>query len=264
MDIIVYNPQNEGIFPVSSSLVTASTDVILFDGQFSIKDGEKLIEMIEDCGKILIKIIITSGDPDFYFGLQPIIEAYPNVKIVASREVVQHIRKTKDAKMEKWGPVLNEGAPHTLYVPEISRENLFTVEGQSLLLRRSNHYAAYFWIPTMSTILGGISVSWGIHVFTADTQTPESRESWCDVLREIIDLKPQQVVPGHYLGERPAGDEAVRFTLDYLLNFEKVLREHEYKNSKAVIDAMKTAYPYLGMVMTLEISAKVNTGEMEW
>ncbi|KAL6957723.1 hypothetical protein U1Q18_051294 [Sarracenia purpurea var. burkii] len=72
LSIIVYNPQTEAVFPVSSTLIYSHNhdEAILFDSQFSTKDGRKLISLIKRSGKQLKKIIITCGDPDFYFGLE--------------------------------------------------------------------------------------------------------------------------------------------------------------------------------------------------
>ena len=49
----VYNPQENGIFAVSSTLVSGPTEAILFDAQFSVQDGEKLVKMIKASGKTL-------------------------------------------------------------------------------------------------------------------------------------------------------------------------------------------------------------------
>ena len=84
LQLDVYNPQEKAIFPVSSTLVSGPKEAILFDAQFSTKDGEKLAQMIRNSGKKLQAIVITSGDPDFYFGLQPIVNAFPEVKILAT------------------------------------------------------------------------------------------------------------------------------------------------------------------------------------
>ena len=62
-----YNPQENGIFAVNSTLASGPHEAVLFDAQFSVKDGEKLVEMIQKSGKKLTRIVITSGDPDFYF-----------------------------------------------------------------------------------------------------------------------------------------------------------------------------------------------------
>lgn len=262
LHLAVYNPQEQGVFPVSSTLVSGAHEAILFDAQFSPKDGEKLVQMIKDSGKTLTEIVITSGDPDFYFGLEPIVKAYPQVKIVASPLVVEHIEATKAAKLEYWGPKMPGGAPSQLYVPQVTHQTTFNVDGERIELRHADDKSAYVWIPANRAVLGGTAIASGIHVWTADTQTPASREQWRNVLKEIQQLKPKVVIPGHYIGARPAGDQAVTFTLDYLQTFEKALQQH--KGSTAVIQAMKTAYPKLPDESSLELSAKVNTGEMKW
>ncbi len=223
LQLDVYNPQENAIFPVSSTLVSGPTEAILFDAQFSTEDGEKLVEMIKSRGKTLKAIVITSGDPDFYFGLQPIVKAFPDAKVLATPQVVEHIRATKEAKLQYWGPQMKEGAPTALTVPQATTETRFRIDGETLELRHPSDYAAYVWVPANRTILGGTGVASGIHVWTADTQTPAQRASWRHVLTEMDSLKPAQVIPGHYLGERPEGDRAIRFTQDYLQSFEQAL-----------------------------------------
>ena len=75
-------------------------------------------------------------------------------------------------------------------------------------------------------------------------------------------LHPTQVIPGHYIGERPTGDKAIRFTQDYLQSFEQALGAK--KGSAYVIKTMTAAWPGLADESSLELSAKVNTGEMKW
>ncbi|WP_058911469.1 Vmh family MBL fold metallo-hydrolase [Entomohabitans teleogrylli] len=258
----VYNPQDKGLFAVSSTLVSGPREAILFDAQFSVRDGEKLVEMIRRSGKTLTRIVITSGDPDFYFGIEPIVNAFPNVPVVASRRVVDHINATKDTKLAFWGPQMKDGAPQRLYVPQALAETRLRIDGETLELRHPDSYAAYVWIPSIKTILGGTAISSGIHVWTADTQSAASRDQWRDVLQEMIGLHPQQVIPGHYLGARPAGDRAIIFTRDYLQSFARALSR--YQDSAGVIRAMQDAWPELAEESSLELSAKVNTGEMSW
>lgn len=262
LQLDVYNPQEKGIFPVSSTLVSGPKEAILFDAQFSTKDGEQLVQMIRASGKTLKAIVITSGDPDFYFGLQPIVNAFPQVKVLATPQVVDHIRATKEAKLQFWGPQMKDGAPTSLTVPQATSQTQFTVDGEPLELRHSNDYAAYIWIPANRAIIGGTGVASGIHVWTADTQSEEQRSTWRNVLSEMQSLQPTQVVPGHYIGERPTGDKAIRFTQDYLQSFEQVLGAK--KGSDYVIKTMTAAWPGLADASSLELSAKVNSGEMKW
>ncbi|QLR45514.1 MBL fold metallo-hydrolase [Enterobacter sp. RHBSTW-00994] len=257
-----YNPQENAIFAVSSTLVSGPKEAVLFDAQFSVKDGEALVEKIRRSGKTLNKIVITSGDPDFYFGLQPLVKAFPNAKVVATQNVVDHIKATKDAKLAFWGPQMKDGAPTTLVVPQVIASTTFMIDGETVSIEQPDSYAAYVWIPSAKAILGGTGVSWGIHVWTADTQTKESRQQWLHTLEAMAAHKPERVIPGHYLGTPPTGTGAITFTSNYLQQFEKALADQ--KGSAAVISTMKKQYPDLAEASSLELSAKVNTGEMKW
>ncbi|MBJ3813517.1 MBL fold metallo-hydrolase [Shimwellia pseudoproteus] len=262
LSLQVYNPQHHGMFPVSSVLVSGPEHAILFDAQFSTQDGEKLVQMIRQGGKPLQMIVITAGDPDFYFGLEPLVNAFPGVKVVASPNVVAHIRATRKAKLAFWGPQMKDGAPQRTIVPEALTRSTITLDGNTIELRRSNSYAAYVWIPESKTILGGTAVSSGIHVWTADTQSRKQRSEWRHILTEMQHLHPRQVIPGHYLGQRPAGDQAVTFTLRYLQDFEHVLAAN--KQAAEVTRVMKAHWPTLEDDSALALSAKVNSGEMRW
>ncbi|UAN38925.1 MULTISPECIES: Vmh family MBL fold metallo-hydrolase [unclassified Enterobacter] len=262
LTIDTYNPQEKGIFPVSSTLVSGPKEAVLFDAQFSVKDGEALVEKIRRSGKTLNKIVITSGDPDFYFGLQPLVKAFPNAKVVATQHVVDHIKATKDAKLAFWGPQMKDGAPTELVVPQVIASTTFMIDGEKVDIEQPDSYAAYVWIPSAKTILGGTGVAWGIHVWTADTQTAASRKQWQETLENMAARRPERVIPGHYLGNPPAGTGAIDFTRDYLQRFEKALSAH--KDSAGVISTLKKQYPNLADDSSLELSARVNTGEMKW
>lgn len=157
---------------------------------------------------------------------------------------------------------MKKGAPDKLTLPKVTDQTRFSVDGEVLELRHPDEYAAYVWVPSEKTILGGTAISSGIHVWTADTQTVQSRTAWRNVLTEMQGLKAKNVIPGHYLGERPAGSQAVDFTLNYLKSFDAVLAQ--YKTSSQVISAVKATWPQLAEEGSLELSAKVNTGEMKW
>jgi len=83
-----------------------------------------------------------------------------------------------------------------------------------------------------------------------------------NALDRMLALKPERVIPGHFLGEAPKGTQAVTFTRDYVLRFEQALAST--KGSGPLIDALKQAYPSLPVDDGLDIGAKVNTGEMKW
>lgn len=259
-----YNPQQQGIFPVSSTLISGDRDAILVDGQLSVKDGIQLTKIIQDSAKNLTYIIVTAGDPDYYFGLEPIIKAFPAAQVVATPEVVKHIEATKVDKLAYWGPVLKDGAPHQLTVPVALKTNTLKLEDKKIEIKSPHSYAAYLWVPSDRTILGGVGVSSAIHVWTADTQSVESRKEWLDTLNQMKNLHPSMVIPGHYLGEIPQGSTAIDFTVQYLKDYEQILKTQNDKDSTQVISAVKQIYPSLAEVSSLELSTKVHTGEMSW
>ncbi|MDX1459015.1 MAG: Vmh family MBL fold metallo-hydrolase [Marinobacter sp.] len=262
LELTVYNPGEEGIFPVTSTLITGPSEAMLVDAQFSTIDGDALVELIRDSGKTLTTIYISGGDPDFYFGLEPLVAAFPDAEVLASPAVVAHINETRDRKIDYWGPKLGDGAPDQVIVPEASERTEFQVDGEPVEVHHINTHQAYLWLPGEETILGGVAVYGGTHVWTADSQSREARQQWQAVLEEMINRQPQRVIPGHYLGQPPQGADAVVFTRNYLQDFEQALTDSH--GSAAVIEYLKAQYPTLPGEDSLTISAKVNTGEMDW
>ncbi len=72
-----FNPGNDAIFPVSSVLVSGQHDAILIDAQFGKSQAAKVVDMVRASGKKLTTIYISHGDPDFYFGLDTVLAAFP-------------------------------------------------------------------------------------------------------------------------------------------------------------------------------------------
>ena len=119
------------------------------------------------------------------------------------------------------------------------------------------------WIPSIKAIVGNIGVFGNMHVWTADTQAPALRAAWVAQLDEMAALQPALVVPSHMSAGTALDASTIRFTKDYLQTFEKNLAAN--KTSAMLIGAMKQSYPQLtDGAMSLDIGAKVNTGEMKW
>ena len=92
------------MFSVSSVLIEGRHDAILVDAQFGASDARKLVERIRASGKQLTTIYISHGDPDYYFGLATVQDAFPQARIVATAQTVAHIRQTQAGKLAYWGP----------------------------------------------------------------------------------------------------------------------------------------------------------------
>lgn len=261
----VYNPGATAIFPVSSVLVSGDKDAILIDAQFGKAQAQQVVDKIRGSGKHLTTIYISHGDPDYYFGLETLTQAFPDAKVVASAPTVEHINQTKDAKLAFWGPQMGADVPHTLIVPEVLKGNTLELEGHELDVMGLNGRQperSFVWIPSLKAVVGGVVVADNLHVWMADTQTPQSHKQWLATLKRIDSLQPAIVVPGHYLGKNDRSLNSVHFTRDYIKAFDE--QTLKAKNAEALIAAMKQRYPDLGEESSLELSAKVAKGEMKW
>ena len=143
--------------------------------------------------------------------------------------------------------------------------NTLSLEGRELDvmgLSGRQPQRSYVWIPSLKAVVGGVVVADNLHVWMADTQTPQSHRQWLATLKRIESLQPDIVVPGHYLGENDRSLKAVHFTRDYIKAFDE--ETPKARNSAELIAAMKKRYPNLGEESSLELSAKVAKGEVQW
>ncbi|WLG22157.1 MBL fold metallo-hydrolase [Pseudomonas sp. FP1154] len=261
----VYNPGATAVFPVTSVLVSGEKEVVLVDAQFGKSQAEQVVQKIRASGKQLTTIYISHGDPDYYFGLETLTAAFPDAKVLASAPTVEHIKHTMDGKLKYWGPILKGDAPSKAIVPQVLKGDSLTLEGKRLQiigLDGPQPDRSFVWIPSIKAVVGGVVVAENIHVWMADTQTPQSHKDWLATLEGIEKLQPNTVIPGHYLGDSARSLAPVKFTAEYIKAFDEETAKS--KDSAALIAAMKQRYPDLGEDSSLELSAKVAKGEMKW
>jgi glyoxylase-like metal-dependent hydrolase (beta-lactamase superfamily II) len=248
-------------------LLTGAKEAVLIDGGFSLPDGRALAEAIKSSGKTLTTIYVSQSDPDYYFGLGPVKAAFPDVKVVAAASTVAAIRSTVESKLQIWGPQLKENGPQKLadiVFPAVQSAANLDLEGVEIEVveTRILPNRRYVYVPSLDAVFGGVLIFSGLHVWTADTATPELRAAWVKELDAIAALKPKVVIPGHLGDGAPIDGSAISYTRNYLLAFEEELAKA--KDSAAVISAMRKRYPTAGMDVALDLGAKVAKGEMKW
>lgn len=260
-------PANEQGFSRAPVLLTGAHDAVLIDGGFTLSDGKALADAIRATGKRLTTIYISQSDPDYYFGLAPVRAAFPEARVLAASDTLQAIQGNVQKKLATWGPQLKDNGPQTLadvVLPqafdglalELEGHRIEIVPAEGLPNRR------YLWVPSLRAIFGGVMVFSGLHVWTADTPTPASRSAWAQTLERMLARQPAIVVPGHMAQGAPLGAAALRYTRDYLRDFER--EAAKAADSHALIAAMKKLYSQAGSPMSLELGAKVAKGEMQW
>jgi glyoxylase-like metal-dependent hydrolase (beta-lactamase superfamily II) len=248
-------------------LLTGPSEALLIDGGFTYADGRAVLDAIKTSGKELTAIYISQSDPDYYFSLKPVREAFPNVKVIAASATVEAIKGNVEKKLAVWGPPLKENGPQTLadvVMPDAFDGKTLTVDGEVIEILEADALAnrRYLWVPSLQAVFGGVMVFAGVHVWTADTPSKEQRAAWIANLDKIAARKPAVVVPGHMTPDSPPDLSGVNHTKAYLIAFEKELAKA--KDSAALKAAMEARYPNLGMGVALDIGAKVAKGEMKW
>jgi len=262
-----YFQADEAGFRRTPALLTGDKEAILIDGGFTLSDGRALADAIRKTGKVLTAIYVSCNDPDYYFGLRPVVEAFPNAKVIAKPATVDAIRGNVEGKLAVWGPQLKENGPQTLadvVIPTASDANTLDLEANSIEIVDvpDMHDRRYLWVPSLEAVFGGVLVSSGIHVWVADEATPEKRAAWIKALDAMAARKPKVVLPAHQAEGAPQGLAAVEFTRDYLRAFDE--EAAKAKDSAALIAAMTGRYPALKDAGSLELGAKVAKGEMKW
>jgi glyoxylase-like metal-dependent hydrolase (beta-lactamase superfamily II) len=265
LSITHFTPNHGSLFPVSSSLIEGPTEVMLVDAQFEKDDATALVEMIQATGKPLTTVFISHKDPDFYFGLDTIRAAYPEVKILATPETVNGIEKTIQLKYDFWGPILKEKAPSDLIVPEVLQGDSLTVDGEKIqVIGLDGHdpLHTYLWVPGEKTMLGGVVLYENVHVWMADNQTLESRDHWRVTLDQISTLGAERIIPGHVMGSSREDESIIDFTRGYIAAFEAAAEAAQ--SSGDLVANMQAAYPEFDNTGDLQLSAQVFTGERSW
>lgn len=262
----VYNPGEQSVFPVTSALISGPTEVALIDAQFQQNDAQALVAQIKASGEKLTTVYISHSDPDFYFGLDVIKAAFPDVSIVATPATVKAIEATKEGKLAYWGPMMKENAPKVIVVPQVLNEDYFSIDGERVEikgLKGPNPSETYLWVPDLKTVVGGVLVYGdNMHPWLADSATQTARQHWQAALRNIEALKPTRVVPGHFLPGASQNLKSVRFTAGYLAKVETLLPTT--KDADALVKALVKAYPNLNAGDDVTLGAKVLKGEMQW
>ena len=123
-------PAGENGFFRAPVLVWKQDRAVLIDGGFTISDGKAVADDIKAMGKNLETILITQSDPDYYFSLEPINQAFPDAKVLAAPDTLAAIRASVDKKLATWGPQLGANGPKQVVFPEAFEGKSLDVGGE--------------------------------------------------------------------------------------------------------------------------------------
>jgi glyoxylase-like metal-dependent hydrolase (beta-lactamase superfamily II) len=249
----------------TSLLVTGETEALVVDAAFTRADGHRIVAEVLDSGKQLTTVVITAGDPDFYFGAEVVADAFPEAVFLAPPDVIEHIQHSYEGKLQAWAH-LRANLPTRLVGLTPLVEPTLRVDATLIEVRRGSDRlgdrAWYLFEPGSRSLFGGVLLFEGLHVWTADTATPELRAEWIRVLDDLEALAPSFVLAGHRTTGAATDLTAIVHTRDYLENFEKIVTSAG--DAAEAEAALLTAYPDAGLKIAAGLGTKVATGEMTW
>ncbi|MEU9413767.1 MBL fold metallo-hydrolase [Streptomyces sp. NPDC048281] len=250
----------------ASVLITGEREALLVDGQFTLAEQHRVLADIIDSGKELTTVVVTTSDPDYYFGLEVIRQAFPQVRTVATATTVKRIKASWEGKLKTWAH-LGRNLPTEVIIPEVLDGDRIGIEGHDFEIRGGHPdlvwRTEYLWQPEDRAVVGGVLLFAGLHAWTADTPTPRERAAWSQTLTDMEQLAPRYVIAGHRIADSATDTTAITHTRTYLAAFEEELA-NSGNNSKTLKTAMLKRYPDLGLLVGLDLGAKVATSETTW
>jgi glyoxylase-like metal-dependent hydrolase (beta-lactamase superfamily II) len=241
---------------INSTLICGERDAILIDAQFTLSDAKRLVAMISESGKDLRTVYITHHHPDHYFGLQEIVSAFPDARIVAQPTTVESIKRTMKGKVEQWTPIYGDNITNAPIVPQPMNEVVLELEGEMFPVymnaQGDDRGNSYVWIPSLRAVISGDIVYSGVYPWTADS-TPLDRKEWIRSLDKIESLKPLLVVAGHKDPARTDDPSCIQFMKEYLNYYDAAIITS--KDAEELKAAVKKRFSGLGLEIILNISA---------
>ncbi|WP_244373092.1 MBL fold metallo-hydrolase [Rhodococcus sp. ZPP] len=172
-------PGGGSFSPTTSTLITGPTEAILVDIQFLATDGDEMIVQIEDSGTRLTTVFITHGHFDHYFGLERLLNRFPEARAVAVPAGAKSIATNLESDRAYVRDFFGGQALDNAAVPEPLDNFVLPVDGTEMpaieIEQADTSPTAIIHIPTLHTVIAGDVVVYnGVNLMLAMT----NRNDW--------------------------------------------------------------------------------------
>lgn len=214
--------------PTSATLIYGERKAVLIDGLMTKAHAQKLIEWVSGFGRVLETVYITHGHGDHFFGLAPLIEQHPDVRVVALPSVIADMAEATLPVIYDgvWNPLHGDQVPDTFVTPEPLDRGYIELEGNLLFIHRAGHTdrsdTTFVHVPNLELVVAGDIVYNGVFPYTVDTDRA-SRDEWRRALDAIALCNPKHVVAGHKAPLAEDGPQHIAATRAFLDDFDHVL-----------------------------------------
>ena len=232
--------------PNTATLIYGARDAVLADTFLTIKASKELADWIAARGKNLTTIYITHAHGDHFFGVQLILDRFPNVRVIARPEVVEAMKKhiLPESVDGFWKRLFPAQIDDRLHIADSMLGSEFELEGHQMIAVAIGHTdtdnTTCLHVPSIGLVLSGDAAYNGVHPYLGETDA-RGRLEWIAALDKIESLNPTAVIAGH---KAPGTDDQPRIieeTRQYLRNFDRLSRGAT--DARELYDRMLERYP---------------------
>jgi glyoxylase-like metal-dependent hydrolase (beta-lactamase superfamily II) len=253
--------EGEATWPASSvSLISGERDAVLIDALLTPQDAWRVVDWIRATGKNLTTIYITHGHGDHFFGLNAVLDAFPDARAVTTAAVIPDARtQISPELMQFWNSILPGQIPEHPIVPDAVDGNVIDLEGQELRIitvgQADTAPSTIVHIPSLDAVIAGDVAYNGIHLWLAETDH-DKRMQWIASVEQIEALEPKIVVAGHKRPDARDDDPATILgdTKAYIRDFDQALSESD--SAQELVDKMMALHGDRGNPYTLWTAAQ--------
>ncbi|KAK5061506.1 hypothetical protein LTR84_008050 [Exophiala bonariae] len=249
--------------PISSTLIRTTTSAVLVDTPITEAQNASLADWIErelsngtERPASLDYIYITHGHGDHWFGTNALKRRFPGVRVVATPDVVAHMRGQIEPKSfaRSWGSqfpkqidmgfVLAEplAASGEFQIRDGVTDETFTLRAVEVG-HADTHSSTVLWSEDLKLAVAGDVVYGTVHQMLAEANTAALRREWIRAIETVEALGPVVVVAGHKLADEIDGPWHLRNSKRYIEDFDRLIEGGEVGNARELVARMKGLYP---------------------
>ncbi|MDR0916026.1 MAG: MBL fold metallo-hydrolase [Oscillospiraceae bacterium] len=258
----------ESGFSVASVIVYGEKEALLIDTQWTRSNAYRVCAEICELGVDLTQIFVTHSHPDHYFGTGYIAEQFPDAVVYAPEQTAIFYNTQFDEKIEHWTEVIGR---HNVCLKKtdvkvLPASNRLYVEGVEVVIYPDRmgdvKYNSLVWIPEIKTVYGSDILFNKAHPFTCEV-TKSERKKWFEDIEFIEALKPDVIIPGHFLQGTLFDYSVLEYMKSYLIATEEVLATTKTEGEFFIEMCRRFPDSTINMLSN-EMNASVFKGDRPW